>query len=203
MPSSISNLPGYQVNRYKIIIIPDEEVAGKIINIQKDFINKYKVEYKSVYRPQIILVSFKQVQVHEEKIINRLRMVGMGFRPLKIELKDFGSFPSHTIFINVVTKNSIDELMKKIKEQAQRLLKMDSVNRPNFMSQPHLTIVRKLKPWQYEQGWLELSHHHFSENFIATKMMLLRKKSDEKKFTAIETFEFQNLPMETKQGELF
>ena len=86
MPSSISNLPGYQVNHYKIIITPDEEVAGKILNIQKDFINKYKVEYKSVYRPQIILVSFKQVQVHEEKIINRLRMVGMGFSPLKTQL---------------------------------------------------------------------------------------------------------------------
>ena len=203
MTSSIANLPEYQVNHYKIIITPNEEIAERIIRIQKDFIRKYKVVYTSVYRPQIILVSFKQFQAHEEKIINRLHRVGMEFHPLKIELKDFGSFPSHTVFLNVESKDGIDELIRKIKEQAQQLLKMNSENRPNFMSQPHLTIVRKLTPRQYEQGWIEWCHHHFSENFIASEMMLLRKKSGEKKFIPIETFQFRDLSVEAKQGRLF
>jgi 2'-5' RNA ligase len=127
----------------------------------------------------------------------------MEFHPLKIELKDFGSFPSHTIFLNVRSKDGINELIRKIKEQTQQLLKMNLKNRPNFMSQPHLTIIRKLKPWQYEQGWIEWSHHHFSENFIASEMMLLRKKSGEKKFIPIETFQFRDLSVEAKQGRLF
>ena len=203
MASSISSLPDHQVNQYKIIITPSEDVAERIINIQKDFINKYQVVYKSVYRPQIILVSFKQFQAHEERIINRLKMVGMGFPLLKIELKGFGSFPSHTLFINVSAKNGIDELIRKIKEQSQRLLKMDSENRPHFMNQPHLTVVRKLKHWQYEQGWLEFRHQHFTGTFVASKMMLLRKKAGDHNFIPIESFEFQNLPVETKQGKLF
>lgn len=203
MNTSISNLPGYQVNEYKIIITPNEDLAGRIMNIQKDFIEKYKVFYKSVYRPQLILVSFKQIQVYEERIVNRLKIVGMGFHLLKIELKDFGSFPSHSIFINVATKNDITELVRKIREQSQRLMKLDTENKPHFINEPHVTIARRLKPWQYEQGWLEFSHHHFTGKFIADKMMLLRKRTGEYKFSPIENFEFQNLPVETKQGELF
>ena len=43
----------------------------------------------------------------EERIINRFKTVAMGFYPFKVELKDFGSFPSHTIYINVTTKEPV------------------------------------------------------------------------------------------------
>src|SRR5829696_9007766 len=101
MSTPIINMPGYQVNEYKIILTPHEELAKRIMTIQKDFIDKYKVEHKSIYLPQLILVTFKQIQAHEERIINRLKMVGMAFPPIKVELKDFGSYPSHTIFVNI------------------------------------------------------------------------------------------------------
>jgi len=200
---AIINIPGYQVNEYKIILTPHEELAKRIMKIQSDFIEKYKVEFKSVYLPQLILVMFKQIQSYEERIINRLRIVGMGFPPIKIELKDFGSFPSHTIFINVVSKVETTALVRKIREDSQRLMKLDAENKPHFMEGAHLTIARKLKPWQYEQGWNEYSNHHFTGKFIASKMILLRKKQDEYRFSPIESFEFQNLPVESKQGQLF
>jgi 2'-5' RNA ligase len=161
------------------------------------------VEYKSIYLPQLILVTFKQIQAHEDRIINRLKMVGMAFPPIKIELKDFGSYPSHTIFINVTSKVGITELVRKIREQSQRLMKLDSDNTPHFITDAHLTIARKLKPWQYEQGWQEYSNHHFTGKFIANRMLLMRKKQGELRFSPIESFGFQNLPVEIKQGELF
>ena len=203
MDKLISNIPGYGVNEYKIILTPHEELAKRIMNIQSDFIEKYKVEYKSVYVPQLILATFKQLQVFEERIINRLKITGMAFHPFKIELKDYGSYPSHTIYINVETKNGVTQLVKKIREDAQRLMKLDKDNKPHFIADAHITIARKLKPWQYESGWTEYSHHHFSGKFIANRMILLRKKPGEYKFSPIQQFEFQNLPVEIRQGELF
>ena len=202
MNESISSIPGYQVNEYKIILTPHEDLARRIMDIQKDFIEKFQVEYKSVYMPQLILVKFKQIQAYEDRIINRLKIVGMGFHPFRIELKDFGSFPSHTVFINV-SRNGTIELVRRIREQSQRLMKLDTENKPHFMSDAHLTIARKLKPWQYEKSWLEYRHQHFTGKFIASKMILLRKKPNEYKFSPIQNFEFQNLPVDTKQGELF
>jgi len=203
MNPPIFNLPGYQVNEYKIILTPHEDLSKRIMTIQKDFVEKFKVEHKSVFLPQLILVTFKQIQAFEAKIVNRLKIVGMAFHPLKIELKDFGSFPSHTIYINVTTRNDVIELVKKIREESQRLMKLDVENKPHFINDAHLTIARKLKPWQYESGWLEYSHHHFTGKFIANKMILLRKKPGEFKFKPIESFEFRNLPIESKQGDLF
>ena len=203
MNTIITNIPGYRVNEYKIILTPHEELGKRIMTIQKDFIEKYKVEYKSVYMPQLILVVFKQIQVFEPRIINRLNIVAMGFHPFKIELKDFGSFPSHTIYINIASKVQVTEVVKKIREDSQRLMKLDAENKPHFITDAHLTIARKLKPWQYEQGWQEYSNHHFTGKFIANRMLLMRKKHGETRFSPIESFEFQNLPVEIKQGELF
>ena len=113
------------------------------------------------------------------RVINRLKMVGMAFPPIQIELKDFGGFPSHTIFINVASKVGITELVRKIREDSQRLMKLDSENKPHFITDGHLTIARKLKPWQYEQGWQEYSQRHFSGKFIANKKLLLTKREED------------------------
>lgn len=127
----------------------------------------------------------------------------MGFPPIKIELKDYGSFPSHTIYINITSKLPVQSLVKQIRKETQRLMKLNDDNKPHFMLEPHLTIARKLQPWQYEQGWLEFSHRQFTGRFIASDMLLLRRPLDDKKYEIIQRFEFENMPVHTKQGELF
>jgi 2'-5' RNA ligase len=139
----------------------------------------------------------------EERIINRLRTVAMGYPPFKVELKDFGSFPSHTIYINVTSKLPIQNLVKEIRTDGQRLMKLNDDNKPHFIMEPHLTIARKLKPLQYEKGWLEYSNKHFIGRFIADGMTLLKRPTGEMKYHVAQRFEFQNLPVTTKQGELF
>lgn len=69
--------------------------------------------------------------------------------------------------------------------------------------EPHLTIARKLQPWQYEKGWLEFSHKYFTGRFIADAMLLLKRPVGEMKYEIVKRFEFQNLPVSTKQGDLF
>ena len=127
----------------------------------------------------------------------------MGYPPFKVELKDFGSFPSHTIYINVTSKLPIQNLIKEIRTNGQRLMKLNDDNKPHFIMEPHLTIARKLLPWQYEKGWLEYSNRHFTGKFIADAMLLLKRPVEEKKYQIAQRFEFQNLPVTIRQGELF
>src|SRR5258708_40101042 len=111
----------------------------------------------------------------EERIINRVKAIEMGFPPFKVELKDYGSFPSHTIYINVVSKVPVQNLLKEIRSEGQRLMKLNDDNKPHFIMEPHLTIARKLQPWQYEKGCLEYSNKHFTRRFIADAMLLLKR----------------------------
>ena len=76
-------------------------------------------------------------------------------------------------------------------------------NKPHFIDDPHITIARKLLPWQYEKGWLDYSHRHFTGRFIADAMLLLKRRVGNKAYQIVQRFEFMNLPVTTKQGDLF
>jgi 2'-5' RNA ligase len=203
MKTIINTIPGYKVYEYLLVLNPHEELRNKIIQVKKEFNEQYKIMTPAGGKAYVALVTFNQYAMMEERIINRMRMVAMGFPPFKVELKNYGSFPSHTIYINVTSKLPVQNLVKKIRKEAQKLMKLNEDNKPHFILEPHLTIARKLQPWQYEKGWLEYSNKHFTGRFIADAMLLLKRPAGELKYQIAERFEFQNLPVTTKQGELF
>lgn len=196
------SIPGYRIYEYLLVLSPPEELWGRVVNIKKEFAKKYETSTAASTKPHITLVNFVALGMMEEKIVHRLQAISMGIAPFKVELRDYGSFPSHTIFINVVTKLPVQNLVKQVKE-AQRLMKLNNENKPHFIDEPHLTICRKLKPWQYEQGWLEYSHRQFTGRFIADSMLLLKRETGTKSYQISKRFEFLNLPVTTKQGNLF
>lgn len=196
-------MPGYRINEYLLVLNPPQDLWQKIKRVKEEFSDKYKLSSAKYLRPHIALVNFLTLEMMEEKIIQRLHSIAMGIAPFKIELKDYGSYPSHTIFINVISKMPIQNIVKQLKE-AQRLMKLNNENKPHFIDEPHIGVARKLKPWQYEEGWLEYSHRQFTGRFIADSMLLLKRKAGEKTpFQILKRFEFQNLPVTTKQGSLF
>ena len=203
MKTIVNTIPGYRVYEYLLVLSPHEELWKRILKVKEDFSDKYKSDHARWGKPQITLVNFVQYAMMEERIVNRLRTIAMGFPPFKVELKDFGSFPSHTIYINVTSKLPVQSLVKNIRTDAQQLMKLNDDNKPHFILEPHLTIARKLQPWQYEKGWLEYSNKHFTGRFIADSMTLLRRPEGELKYHVVQRFEFQNMPVTTKQGELF
>lgn len=195
--------PGYKIYEYTLVLNPHEALREKIMKAKQHFLETYQNASAVYSKPQVTLANFVQYEMMEERLLNRLQVVAMGFPPIKVEMKDYGSFPSHTIFINITSKIPVQALVKNIRTEAQRLMKLNDENKPHFILEPHLTIARKLKPWQYEKGWLEYSHLHFTGRFIADAMLLLRRPVGEMKYQVVKRFEFQNLPVATKQGDLF
>lgn len=173
------------------------------MEVKKAFAHQYQNSAAVYNAPQVTLLNFVQYEMAEERILNRLKVIAMGYHPIKVELKDYGSFPSHTIYINITSKVPIQNLVKTIRAEGQMLMKLDNDNKPHFILEPYLAIARKLQPWQYEKGWLEYSHKHFTGRFIAEAMLLLKRPVGEMKYQVAGRFEFQNLPITTKQGELF
>jgi 2'-5' RNA ligase len=202
MQQQLVSIPGYRVYEYLLVINPHEELRNRITTIKKEFSEKYKAALALQTKPHITLVKFLAYEMTEEKLLHRLQVIAMGLMPFKIELKDFGSLPSHSIHINVTTKLPVQQVVRELKS-AQQLMTLNKEAKPHFIEDLHLTICHKLKPWQYEQGWLEYSHRHFSGRFIADGMLLLKRPAGEKGYVIAKRFEFQNLPVATKQGSLF
>jgi 2'-5' RNA ligase len=199
----IINIPSYKAYEYLLVLNPHEDLRNKIMHIKQNFYEKYKSSVALFSKPHVALVSFTQYQMNEERLINRLKTIAMGFKPVKIELRDYGSFPAHTIYIQVVSKLPIQNLVKQIRTEAQKLMKFDDEHKPHFMLEPYITIARKLQPWQYEKSWLEFSHRHFTGRFIADAMLLLKRPVGEIKYEIAARFEFENLAVGVAQGALF
>lgn len=190
------------INEYLLILNPHEELRVRIQQVKKEFSEAFQAPGAIGGKPHVALVKFTQLEMMEERILQRLRIIGMGFCPFKVELKDFGSFPSHTIYINVTSKLPVRSLVNEVRD-VQRLMKPDKDHKPHFIEEPYITIARKLLPFQYEKGWLDLSNKSFTGRFVADGMLLLKRKEGDKAWQIAERFAFQNLPVSTRQGNLF
>jgi len=188
---------------YLLLIEPREDLADDIMAIKKEFSEKYQAPQAVSSKPHITLVSFTQYMAFESRIRQRFRQIATERAPMLIELEGFGSFPTHTLFIKVTTRTTVQNLVTKLRTQVQSLLKPDKEHKPHFIMEPHITIARRLKPWQYEKSWSEYNTRPFSAKFMANHMVLLRKQADGERFTFVERFEFMNMPVCATQAMLF
>jgi 2'-5' RNA ligase len=197
-----SFIPPYETFEYRIILQPHEYLCDKINAIKKSFAETFELPVYRYAKPNITLVRFTQYEMMEEKIINRLQNIAMSNAPFAIELKDFGSFPTHSIFINVATKTNIVALVKEIKS-LQKFMKLDDEHKPHFITEPFITIAAKLLPWQYEKAWLEYSNTTFTAMFMVSEILLVKRKVGEKKYQTVKHFQFLNQKISVKQTALF
>ncbi len=186
---------------YLLVLQPTEALWAEIKSIKEKFETDYQFKDMKVGKPHITLAMFKQYPATENRILQSLRNNARTLSPFKVDLLDFGSFPAHTIYINIVSKVPIMNAVKSLR-QAQKFMKIDKDNKPFFITEPHLTIARKLQPWQYEKGWLEYQHSNFRGRFIADHALLLRRKAGEF-YKPVEKFMFEGIKEEVTQSVLF
>lgn len=199
---TIQQTSGYNYSEYRLVLNTHEDLRDKIMQVKKEFSEKYKASVALYSKPHITLVHFIQFEMREERLVNHLNTITMCYHPFKVDLRDYGSFPSHTVFINVESKQQVQNLIKGLKP-AQQLMTLNKENKPHFMDNPYLTVASKLLPWQYEKGWLDYSHRHFTGRFIANEVLLLKRPLRDKEYKILKRFNLMNLPAATKQGELF
>jgi len=207
--TSLANIPPGRYFEYALVLNPNEDLQQKILMIKKGFSERYKVYSPLFYtKPYITLVKFIQAEIMEPRLANRLKTIASAYSSFNVELKDFGSYPSHTLFINLESKQQLQNLSKQLRS-AQQLMTWDKDNKAHFLTNPNITIAARLLPWQYEQGWLDYSHRHFSGRFIANGMLLLKRilkmgdSSPNSKYQTVQKFDFMNLKINQAQAELF
>ena len=190
------------INEYLLIVQPHEDLYNKIMFIKQSFAEKYDCPLAAYTKPHITLINFVQWEMQELKLINRLKNAVAINNPFLVTINGFGSFPTHTIYANIQTKNNLVSLVKSMKP-VQSILTLDNKNKPHFITEPHLTIARKLLPWQYEKAWLEYSNTPLTASFMVNELVLLKRQVGTKKYTVATSFPLLNQSKESVQTALF
>lgn len=191
-----------QVSAYLLVLEPHEALKQSIQSVKAHFAEKFDCPAAKYGKPHIPLLNCMQVSMAETRWIPRLQRIIEAVTPFVVELCDFGHFPTHTIYIQVKTKNQIVELVKSLK-QIQSMIKLDKTHKPHFITEPHLTVARKLAHWQFEQRWREYGNSQFTGKFIADHVLLMRKRMGETKYETIGRFKMLGLKQTVEQITLF
>lgn len=187
---------------YMLVLTPHQDLYNKIMQLKQEFAATYENTMATALKPHISIARFIQYEMNEPKLRNKLKLITQSLPAFKIDLEDFGSYPSHTIYIKVQTQEPVKAIAKKLRE-AQSLMTINKENKPHFLNEPHIAMARKLLPWQYEKGWLEYSNQHFRASFMAEELVFMKRPHGAKAWQIIERFRMMNISVDTKQGDLF
>ncbi|MDE1191012.1 MAG: 2'-5' RNA ligase family protein [Arachidicoccus sp.] len=190
------------LHEYLLLLSPDESVCGKIKQEKEIFAEKLECPSCLHIKPHITLINFVQYKTMEKRFMLRMEQFAIGIKPFSISLYNFGSFPSHTIFINIQTKNNIVQMVKDMRD-LKFPIKIDKERHPHYIMEPHITLARRLEPWQYEKGWLEWSRRDFNAAFTVNNMILLRRKTSSSPCIKLAEFKFKGIKEKTIQATLF
>lgn len=194
-----TSLPGYQLHEYILALQPHEELCHRISNIKTELAEKYKITLPKNNTVNIVLAHFFAPDMSEEKIIQRLQNMAMSITPFKVELCDYGAYPSHSVYINIATRSAMQNLVKEFKRLKPLMQVPD--HDPHFITDPHLVLLQKLKPMQFINIWMECEHTAFSGRFVADAIWLLKRSGYS--YETVKEIRLMNMPVVAKQGELF
>lgn len=198
--SAVINSATAGIASYKLILNLNEALREKIEKVRQEIRNE---NYFSIpnSKANIMLASFSAWQMKEEKLLDHLKKIAMAMPPFMVSLNDYGSFPSHSVYINVTSKVPLQLLTRQLR-QARNLMKTP-LSEPYFPAYFNIPVASKLKPGEYNRIWAEFSHRHFSGQFVAHQALLLKKKTSKSAFEIAAAFDFMNLPVSVRQGDLF
>jgi 2'-5' RNA ligase len=193
-------ISSYSFAEYQLILKPHAELSDQIALLKREFSSNYNIPtYKS--SPNLTLVKFSLSEVAEKRLLTQLRSIAMRLPSFKMELRDFGSFPSHTIFIKVQSQEPIKEIQLALREIKSLTNIPDK--RPHFLNDPFFSLAFKLPSIIYDKAWLEYKDRSFSGSFIANKLLLLKKGEGDNYYKFQEELFFGNKRVSVKQADLF
>ncbi len=184
---------------YLLIIAPPEQEVQRIMHIKRQ-VAIFCAVPQAMARPHITLAQFDSVAKWEPALLQSLQRVAACNRSHRIRLLNFGSFPQHTVFIDVLSTPSLPEFIKKIRAAISWL---PSSSKKVSPGKPHLTIARRLQASQFQKMASAFEQASYSGSFLAQEICLLKRRYGAKAYEEVRRFPFLGQPEKSLQIELF
>lgn len=192
----------FDLCEYQLVVEPHESLQKEIELMKRDFAEHYSLA-TTTDKPRLTILRFTQFQSSETQVINKFKKLSHDLSSCKFEIRDFGSQPSHTIFLKIVSRKHIDALSRQIKSAMQGFLKIDDDHKPFFIPEPQITIARKIPERQFDEAWLKYRNTSFTGRFIAEEMKLMKRHKPWQPYKYLLSIPFSGDHLKSKQITLF
>lgn len=174
---------------YFIALIPPEKIKQEIKSFKEEIKERYGVKHALKLPAHITLQKpFKMDDEREKDLLEALKGFSEGFEPFDIELSGFGKFDQRAVFVDVQTKDPVNQLFKQLQKVV--LPFVGDKDRQNNIH-PHLTVAtRDLDRKSFVKVWQDFMDRDYTASFKAKGLNLL--KHNGKNWDIIEETSFDN-----------
>lgn len=160
---------------YFIAILPPDDVARRVQEVKKEFVNKYDSEEAYGKPPHFTLQPpFKTSEEIEEVIIPHLIYFAEEQEPFTVHLSGFNHFRDDVIYIDVEDSSSMKSLHADLRESLQNEMGFSDKRSKNSYT-PHMTVAyRDLTPDNFELAWEDFQNRSFDYSFEVNSIFLLK-----------------------------
>lgn len=187
-------------NLFLICLIPPATVIDDVDEIRKSISAEYNV-FESLKRPaHITLYNPVKISNEQEKRFFKVLEDASYLNTFEQVLKNFKSFPPHTVYIDVEQNDGIMKLQTQIKTALKPLALIPAKEVTKFT--PHLTIAFKdVKVPVYDLIMDAYRDKNFKRTFIVTGFSVY--KHIDKKWRPYREFQFKDPQQHAKPLSLF
>lgn len=182
--SSLSN-----ENEYLMLVSSANTINEKINEARIDLQKKYNFS-GAFGSADIFLAKFNNLNAREQLLLNAIHESVRGIAPMFISLRNILEIPKHSFVIPVTSKIILTDLVKSLKQITKAIRTADV--KPLFTDNFNVPLFSKLQPQQFEKLLPECRQYHFSAQFIATEIRLLKKDSSQSSsWKTLSTFQLK------------
>ena len=160
---------------YFIAIMPPDEIAQRVQEVKKEFVEKYNSEEAYTQPPHFTLrAPFKAPEEIEETIVPQLIFFAEDQSPFTVQLSGFNHFRDDVIYIDVEDPSSMQSLHADLREYLQNEMGFSDQSSNNTFT-PHMTVAyRDLTAENFKRAWTEFKDRSFNYSFKVDSIFLLK-----------------------------
>lgn len=183
---------------YKLTIPLPDHLEERVMQCRREIAQRYNsVAALKPMGHMSLLESF----VYDDRMLadmqNKLAEVFDHTPPFRVELENFGAFPSHTIFVAIKNFFPFVQLGERLYRHLSRTNAMPAIVNGKEIT-PHIVVAyRDLTPEAFENAWSDFCQREISGEFTAAAAHLMEHRG---KWRTVRAFPFRNLP--TSDGHL-
>ena len=189
-----------ELYEYLLVAHPDTEVYQKVMAEKQRFYDEYREKIAIRTKPHITVANFLAKEAMEDTIIRWMRNIFSKQQSFAVTLNNYSGFPPHTIYLRVQNATPFQQLAKELKV-VNTYVSSCSCPPMKLISNPHVSIARRLPEEVYFRALTQYAHKSFHESFVVNELLLLRRKQQYDTCKTINVFALQSINTEYSNNE--
>ncbi len=166
---------GSIIKEYLLVVNPQQNIWQQVMDEKVNFFNTYREIVAVKTKPHITVANFLAKEEMEPTMLKWMHNIISVKTAFNVVLNNYSGFPNaNTIYLRVQDHQPFKQLAKELKV-IDELVRDNGLPKAHLISNPHMTIARRLDESIYERAMMEYSKKDFHAEFTVNELILLKR----------------------------